>query len=85
MTKKAPNYLINLIPKHPNIKTRNNSISTFHCRTNYFKYSFFPSTLNNWFSLGINIRNSESISLFKRGLFSFIHLVQNNIYNIFDP
>ena len=86
MTEKAPNYLINLIPKcDPTIKTRNNSIPTFHCRTDCFKYSFFPSTLNDWFSLDINIRNSESISLFKSRLLSFIRPVQNNIYNIFDP
>ena len=46
---------------------------------------FFRSTLNDWFSLDINIRNSESISLFKSRLLSFIRPVQNNIYNIFDP
>ena len=86
MTERAPNYLINLIPKcDPTIKTRNNSIPTFHCRTDCFKYSFFPSTLNDWFSLDINIRNSESISLFKSRLLSSIRLVQININDIFDP
>ena len=77
MTEKAPNYLINLIPKcDTTIRTRNNSIPTFHCRTDCFKYSFFPSTLNNWFSLDINIRNSDLISLFKSRLLSFIRPVQ---------
>ena len=86
MTEKAPNYLINLTPKcDTTIRTRNNSISTFHCRTGCFKYSFFSSTLNDWFSLDINIRNSDSISLFRRRLLSFIRPVQNKIYNIFDP
>ena len=86
MAEKAPNYLITLIPKcDPSIRTRNNSILTFHCWTHCFEYSFFPSTLNDWFSLDINIRNSESISLFKSRLLSFICPVQNNIYNIFDP
>ena len=85
ITEKTPNYLINLIPKcDPTIKTKNNSIPTFHCRTDCFKYSFSPCTLNDWFSLDINIRNSESISLFKSKLLSFIRLVLNNIY-IFDP
>ena len=46
---------------------------------------FFPSTLNDRFSLDINIRNSQSITLFKCRLLSFIHPVQNSIYNIFDP
>ena len=86
MTEKAPDYLINLIPKRdPTIKTSTNSIPIFHCRTDCFKYSFFPSTLNNWFSLDINIGNSVSISLFKSRLLSFIRPVQNNRYNIFDP
>ena len=43
MTEKAPNYLTNLVPKcDPTIKTKNNSISTFHCRTDCFKYYFSP-------------------------------------------
>ena len=66
-------------------KKRNNSISTFNCRKNCFKYSFFPSTLNDWFNLDLKIRNSESISIFKSRLLSFIRPVQTNIYNIFDP
>ena len=32
-----------------------------------------------------NIRNSESISITKSKLLSFIRPVQSNIYNIFDP
>ena len=86
MTEKAPNYLINLIPKcDTTIRTRKNSIPTFHCQTDCFKYSFFPSTLNDWFSLDINIRNSDSISSFKSRLLSFIRPVQNKLYNIFNP
>ena len=86
MTEKAPNYLTNLIPNcDPTVKTRNRSIPTFHCWTHCFKYYFFPSTLDDCFSLDINIRNSESTSLFKSRLLSFIRPVQNNIYNIFDP
>ena len=86
MTEKAPNYLINLIPKcDTTIRTRNNSIPTFDCQTDCLKYSFFPSTLYDWFSLDINIRNSDSISLFKSRLLSFIRPVQSKIYNFFDP
>ena len=74
--------MINLIPT---IRTRNNSTPSYKCRTDCFKHSFFPSTLNDWFNLGINIRNSESISSFKCRLLSFIRPFQNGIYNIFDP
>ena len=85
MNEKAPNFLINLIPKcEPTIRTRNNGIPLYKCRTNCFKHSFFPSTLNDWFNLDISIRNSESITLFKCRLLYFIRPVQNSIYNIFD-
>ena len=30
---------------------------SYKCRTNSFKHSFFPSTLNDWFNLDINIGN----------------------------
>ena len=86
MKEEAPNYLINLIPKgEQTIGTRNNHIPSYHCRTDCFKYSFFPSTLNDWFKLDENIRNSESIAIFKSRLLSFIRPVQSNIYHIFDP
>ena len=46
---------------------------------------FFPSTLNDWFNLDLNIRNPESISIFKNSLLSFIRPVQANINSTFDP
>ena len=50
-----------------------------------FKNSFFTSTLSDWFKLDVTIRNSESISVFKSRLLSFIGPVPSNVYNIFDP
>ena len=86
MNEQAPSYLINLIPKNNQIiRTRNSHIPIFHCRTDCFKYFFFPSTLRDWFNLDENIRNSESISIFKSRLLSFIRTVQNSVFNIFDP
>ena len=85
MKKEAPNYLIKLIPRcEQTIRTRNNNIPIYHCRTDRFKYSFFLSTLNEWFKLDDSIRNSESIQIFKSKLLSLIRLVQSNIYSIFD-
>ena len=46
---------------------------------------FFSPTLNDWFNLDLNIRNSESISIFKGKLLSFVRPVQTNINNIYDP
>ena len=89
MKKEAPNYLINLIPKcEQTIRTRSNHIPSYHCQTDCFKfvkYSFFPSTLNDWFKLDENIRNSESIATLKSRLLPSIRPVQSNISHIFDP
>ena len=82
---KAPNYLINFIPKYEStIRTRNNSIPSYKCWTNCFKHSFFllPKLVVQF---DINIRNKESVSLWKSRLLSFIHQLQNSMYNIFDP
>ena len=75
-----------MIPKgQQTIVTRNSNIPTFYCRTDCFKYSFFPSTLKDWFNLDASIRNSESVAIFKSRLLSLIRPFQSNVYNIFDP
>ena len=85
MNEEAPKYLTNMIPKgQQTIVTRNSNIPTFYCRADCFKYSFFPSTLKDWFNLDASIRNSESIAIFKRRLLSLIRPFQSNLYNIFD-
>ena len=86
MKEEAPNYLINLIPKcNRTIRTRNSHIPIFHCRADCFKYSFFPSTLRDWFKSDDNIRNSESISVFKKRLLAFVRPVENSVFNIYEP
>ena len=86
INEEAPKYLLDLIPKiQQTIVTRYSNIPLFFCRTESFKYSFFPSTLKDWFNLNDYIRNSESISIFKKRLLSIIRLSQSNIYNLFDP
>ena len=86
MNEQAPNYLINLIPKrNQTIRTRNSHTPIIHCRIDCFKYSFFPSTLRDWFNLDENIRKSESISSFKNRLLAFICPQESSIFNIFDP
>ena len=60
MKEEAPNYLINVVPNcEQNIRTRNNHIPTSYCRKDCFNYSFFPSTLNDWFHLDDSIGNSR--------------------------
>ena len=62
-----PKYLTDLIPKREidyNISNRNKSY--FHCTTESFKNSFFPCTIEAWYSLDPSIINSNLSEAFKR-------------------
>ena len=80
----APNYILTLIPKSQQaITTSNNQIPSYHCRTNFFKYSFFPSTLQDWFNLNASIRAQTHLRYSKVDYYpSFVQFKANNI---FDP
>ena len=86
MKEEAPTYLINLIPKcESTIIIRSSSMPTLIVEQIISSTLFFPFTLSHWLKLDLNIGNSESISLFKSKLLSFIRPDQRKIYNFFDP
>ena len=45
---KVLKYIYELIPPFRNSFRNPNSITSFTCRTGYFKNSFFPSVINDW-------------------------------------
>ena len=57
---------------------------SFKIRQNFFEGSFFPAVISEWNSLDINIRNSSSITVFKKELLKFIRPEPNSTYNIHD-
>ena len=63
-----PRYLYELLPlqtsSHNTRSSRN--ITPFHFKHNFFKKTFFPSVIIEWKNLDISIRNSESLSIFKK-------------------
>ena len=59
-----------------------NNIPAIHTRLNYFKNSFFPSTIPEWNNVDCKIRNSGSLSIFKKNLLNFIRPCSNSIFNI---
>ena len=62
--------------------TRNvDYIPCFNTRHNFFRNSFFPSTLIEWNNLDIHIRNSESYAIFKKSILRFIKPSENPIFN----
>ena len=66
LNEKSPSYLFDLIPNLNRVReTRHsNNIPAIHTRHNYFKNSFFPSTISEWNNLDYKllIRNSGSLN-----------------------
>ena len=87
LNEKSPSYLFDLIPNLNSVReTRHsNNIPAIHTRHNYFKNSFFPSTISEWNNLDCKIRNSRSLSIFKKNLLNFIRPCANSIFNIHNP
>ena len=79
----SPDYLSKiLLSIRSAYNTRNaDYIPCFNTRHNFFRNSFFPSTLIEWNNLDINIRNSESYAVFKKSILRFIRPSENPIFN----
>ena len=65
--------------------TRKKQRPFLNCRTDSFKYSFFPNSLSEWSQLAPEIQNSESIAVFRYKLLSFIRPSKRSIFNVNDP
>ena len=66
--------------------TRNtNNIPQFKVKHNFFRNSFFPSAVIEWNKLDLNIRNSESLNVFKNSLLKFIRPSGNSVFNCHNP
>ena len=65
--------------------TRNtNKVPLFKVKHNFFRNSFFPSALIEWNKLDLNIRNSESLNIFKKTLLNFIRPSGSTVFNCHD-
>ena len=78
-TTKIPKYLYELIPTESHIyNTRNTeNVETYYCRTDLFKYSFFPYTIVEWNKLDINLRNVKYLQIFRNSLLKIGRPIQN--------
>ena len=64
-------------------KSRKTShITPVNVRHDYFKKSFFPTILSDWYKLDLKIGNSASLSIFENNLPNFIRLCANSIFDI---
>ena len=84
----SPKYLFDKIPTtRTAYRTRNNigNIPRFNVKHNFFKNSFFPSSVIEWNNLGKSIRSSESLALFKKSILQFIRPTPNRTFKCHNP
>ena len=83
----TPKYLYNFIHLGNCIYNTCNQDQdeTYYCRTDLFKYSFFPYTLVEWNKLDITLRNAKSYLIFRNSLLKIGRTIQNSIFKILDP
>ena len=87
LNSRSPSYLFSLIPK-PIINNRTRSgvnIPLFKSRTDSFQNSFFPNAVKEWNTLNVIIRNSSSLSVFKKAIIKSIRPTLNPIFDIHFP
>ena len=72
--RRSPQYLFKLIPeKTSSYVTRNaENIPLFNMKHNFYRNSFFPSSIIEWNNLDPKLRNSENHSIFKNNILKFI-------------
>ena len=78
---KSPQYLFKLIPEKTHAYTTRNvdNIPCFKIRHNFFKNSFFPSTIIEWNNLDPTLWNSKRFVDFKNSILKFIRPSPSNI------
>ena len=60
-------------------------VGQIRARTEKFKSSFYPHSLTEWNKLDPEIRESSSVSVLKKKLFSQIRPPANSVYGIHNP
>ena len=83
----TPSYLFNMIPrKNPSRPTRgSDSIPLSGTKHNFFQNSYFPAAIKEWNSLDIDVQKSDSITVFKKYILSFIRTLPNKVSNSHNP
>ena len=82
-----PKYLLSLIPTRRMLySTRNiHNIPLVNTKHNFFKNSFYPSTIIEWNNLDPHLRKSKNFLVFKTNILKFIRPSPNSAYNCHNP
>ena len=85
MSTKLFAYLYELIPPSINSHCNAGCYRALYCRTDPFRNSFLPFSINEWNKLDRDIRNLDSHEIFRKKLLNFIRPSEKSIFNIYDP
>ena len=85
-----PSYFQNYFTSYDNVKTyftqssNEKPIKNFSGRTKAFDLSFFPHCAKEWGNLNANLRNINSINMFKSSILNFVRPRENLVFAIHD-
>ena len=85
-TNKSPLYLYSIIPK-VNLESRTRhreNIPLLKTRTDAFKYSYFPNSIQEWNKIGVSTRNLP-FTIFKNLLLKSVRPKPNLIFGLHNP
>ena len=85
LSTKLPAYLYELIPPIINSHRNPGCYRAFYCRTDLFRNSFLPFSINEWNKLDPDIINLDSSEMFHNELLNFVRPSEKAIFNIYDP
>ena len=87
LSNEHPQYLYNLIPVRQALYSTRNvlNIPLLNTNHNFFKNSFFPSTIIDWNKIDPSLKKAGSLSLFKTYILRFTRPSQNSAYTCHNP
>ena len=85
ISSKRPSYLYDMLPPLQRSQRNQGFFQPLLCRTEIFKNSFLPYTINEWNKLDLEIRRIDSYVGFRKKLLGFIKPMENKTLSIYDP
>ena len=82
---KSPPYFHKIIPPLHRSHPYPGCFKTLRRRTELFRNSLLPFTVNEWNKLDSDVKNSESYAIFRKKFLAFIRPEGSSIYGIYDP
>ena len=84
ISSKRPSCLYDMLPPSQRSQRNQGFFQPLLCRTEIFKNSFLPYTINEWNKLDPETRRIDSYVGFRKKLLSFIKPMENKSFSIYD-